>query len=478
MTRLNPIRFRLSVKRCRAVLCAVILCVAGHAAAFAVERPNVLFIVADDLPNRLGCYGNSIVQSPNIDRLAERGVRFERAYCQYPLCNPSRASFLTGRRPTTTDVTENRTHFRRALPDVVTLPQLFRRNGYFVARAGKIFHYGVPGGIGTSGFDDPPSWQQVINPKGRDCLQNDRLINYTPDFHLGIALAYLSDDGDDDEHTDSMVATEVIQLMEENVDRPFFIAAGFYRPHVPSVAPHQYFDLYPLDNIGLPEQPPAERHPVPEAAFDVHPPSYGLERDKLRRFTRAFLATITFMDRQAGRLINALDRLNLAERTIIVFLSDHGWLLGEHGGQWQKRSLFEESARVPLIIYAPGAAGNGRVCQRTVELIDLFPTLAELCDLPQPSGLEGASLQPLLNDPDHEWARAAITEVVRRKNRRLRDGISGRSVRTARYRYTEWDRGSAGVELYDHDSDPHEWHNLANDPHFEQVISRLKPLLR
>ena len=289
---------------------------------------NVLFIASDDLTSRLGCYGDPIVHSPNIDRLAEKGVRFERAYCQYPLCNPSRASFMTGRRPGTTDVTENSTHFRESLPDVVTLPQLFQAHDYFVARSGKIFHYGVPGGIGTSGFDDDPSWQETANPKGRDRLSHDRIINYTPDMHLGIALAYLKDEGDDSEQTDGMVATEAIRMMEENKDRPFFIASGFFRPHVPSVATEKYFDLYDLEDVQLPETPPSNRPALPKPSYDYWEPNYGLDSVKLRTFTLAYLATISFMDAQVGRLLDALDRLDLTDNTIVVFYSDHGWLLG------------------------------------------------------------------------------------------------------------------------------------------------------
>ena len=450
--------------------------VCGLAPLKADGHRNVLLIVSDDLTSRLGCYGYSLVDSAHLDRLAQQGVRFERAYCQYPLCNPSRASFMTGRRPRTTGVTENKTHFRAALPDVTTLPQLFQKHGYFTARAGKIFHYGVPSQIGTSGFDDPPSWQTVRNPKGRDRIHQDQVINLTPQFSLGIALGYLADDGHDADQTDAMVATEAIRLMAENKDRPFFIAAGFFRPHVPSVAPKRYFDLYDLNDVELPQLPPDDRPAFPPAAHDYFPPHYGLEPEKLRIFTRAYLATISFMDAQVGRLIEALDQLNLADTTIVVFLSDHGWLLGEHGGQWQKRSLFEESARVPLIIYAPNAKGNGMACPRTVELVDLFPTLSEWCDLPRPSGLEGTSLVPLLEHPDRPWSKPAITEVVRRKNRSIRHGIHGRSVRTERYRYTEWDHGTKGTELYDHHHDPNEWFNLAADPNFKETITRLRTL--
>lgn len=385
---------------------------------------------------------------------------------------------MTGRRPATTGVTENRTHFRNALPDVITLPQLFQNNGYHVARTGKIFHYGVPGQIGTSGFDDPPSWNEVANPKGRDRIFENRIKNITPQFNLGIALAYLEDERDEFEQTDAMVATEAIRFMEENKERPFFIATGFFRPHVPSVAPSQYFDRYKFEDIHLPETPPVDRPSFPSVAHDYFEPNYSLQSNELRTFTRAYLATISFMDAQVGRLLEALDRLKLSEKTIVVFFSDHGWLLGEHGGQWQKRSLYEESARVPLIIYAPGQGGNGATCYRTVELIDLFPTLAELCDLAIPNGVEGTSLKVLLEEPAGNWNKPAITDLVRRKDRSIQAGINGRSVRTERYRYTEWDEGKQGIELYDTYSDPNEWYNLAEEPRYKDTIKHLAALLR
>lgn len=437
------------------------------------SRLNVLFIAADDLNNCLGCYGDPVVQSPNIDRLAASGVRFDRAYCQFPLCNPSRASLMTGLRPDTTRVHDNGVHFRQNRPEVVTLPQLFRQNGYFTARVGKIYHYGVPGQIGTSGLDDPPSWQQVVNPRGRDKDDEDQLTNYTPDRGLGSALAWLAAEGTDDEQTDGIVAAETIRLLEQNAGRPFFIAAGFYRPHVPSIAPARYFDLYPLDLITLPQEPADHLANVPLAAFHVRPPNYGLEAEPLRRFKRAYISTITFMDAQVGRLLDTLDRLRLRDRTVVVLFGDHGWLLGQHG-QWQKTSLFEESARAPLIVSAPRVKGNGVACPSPVEFVDIYPTLADLCGLSAPADLEGASLRPLLDDPAAPWDRPAYTQVTRRDGRR---SFAGRSVRTQRWRYVEWDEGRLGMQLYDHDHDPHEYHNLADDPAHAATVAELKRLL-
>jgi len=438
----------------------------------APRRPNVLFISADDLNNDLGTYGHPMVQSPNLDRLAARGTRFDRAYNQFPLCSPSRTSLMTGLRPDRTRIFDLQTHFRETVPDVVTLPQLFKKNGYFAARVGKIYHYGVPGQIGTPGLDDPASWDVALNPIGRDKDREETITNVTPTRQLGSALSWRIDPGTDEEQTDGKVATEAIRLLEQNRDRPFFLAVGFYRPHTPYVAPKKYFDMYPLERIAAPADPTADLKDIPEAALFTKPANWGLGADQLRRSIQAYYATISFMDAQVGRVLDALDRLGLAENTIVVFWSDHGYHLGQHG-QWMKQSLFEGSARSPLIITAPGQRA-GQATSRIVEFLDIYPTLADLAGLPAPRHLEGRSLRPLMRSPRAAWPHAAYTQVRRGSGE---GAFTGRSVRTDRWRYTEWDDGKKGVELYDHAKDPGEITNLATDPAHAKTVAELKRLL-
>jgi iduronate 2-sulfatase len=441
-----------------AILLLPITAVAQDAAP---KKLNVLMLCADDLNNALGCYGHPLVKSPNLDRLALRGVRFDRAYCQFPLCSPSRVSLMTGLRPDTTKIYNLQTDFRKkTLPDVVTLSQMFRNNGYFAARVGKIYHYGVPGQIGTDGLDDPLSWDVHVNPKGRDKAEENLLSRPQGKRALGAALAWLATDGTDEEQTDGIGATEAIKLLEQNKDKPFFLAVGFFRPHCPYIAPKKYFDLYPPEKISLPVDPKDDLADVPAIAPWTKPPNWNLKEDDLRRATQAYFATITFMDAQVGRVLDALDRLGLADKTIVLFWSDHGYLLGEHG-QWMKQSLFEESARVPLIISAPAFKSSaGKGSPRVVELLDLYPTLADLAGLKPPHAMHGESLVPLLKDPAGKWDKPALTQTTRTQNKKQ---IQGYSLRTERYRYTEWgENGQAGVELYDHETDPREHTNLAN----------------
>ena len=445
-------------------------------------KPNVLFIAVDDLTAALGCYGNVIAKTPNIDRLAATGVRFDRAYNQLPLCNPTRASIMTGLRPDQIKVYDLDRHFRDEVPDVETLPQAFQNAGYFAARVGKIYHYNVPASIGTDGFDDPPSWNRRVNPKGRDKAEESKIFNAEPHRKISAALSWLAADGKDTEQTDGMIATEGIKMMEEFKDRSFFLAVGFFRPHTPYVAPKKYFDMYPLQQMRLPWSPPNDRDDIPVAAFahNCPVPHYNLTEPLLLQATQAYYACVSFVDAQVGRMLDALDRLELADNTIVVFWSDHGYHLGEHNGVWQKRTLFEQCARTPLIIRAPKATGNGQASPRIVEFVDVYPTLASLAGIAAPHPLAGRDLTPLLNDPIAKWDGLAITQVLRPADDRLETQVMGCSIRTHRWRYTEWAEGEAGVELYDHHTDPMEFHNLAIDPDDEAtaVMKRLRPKLR
>lgn len=437
------------------------------------RKPNVLFIAIDDLNTRLGCYGFDRISSPHIDKLASEGVRFDRAYCQYPSCGPSRTSVLTGLRPQTSGMINNRMSFRELVPDAVTLPQLFRSKGYYVARVGKIFHQRVPLDIGENGADDPTSWEEVVNPLGRDKDEEDLLTIYTPQLSIADSMSFLKAEGEDSEQTDGIVADEAIRLLEKHRDRPFFIAAGFYRPHLPYIAPRSYFDRYDIETTPLPEIPPNYRESVPAAALSSTPtwPNFGTTELEARESILAYDACVSFVDAQVGRLLEAVDRLGLRENTIVVLWGDHGYHLGEHG-LWRKNSLYEESARAPLIFRVPGIEPRQHDCPRIVEFLDIYPTLADLAGLESPEVLEGVSLRELLADPASEWDRPAFIQT------KFVD-TPGYSIRTDRWRYVEWgEQGNQGIELYDQISDPKEMNNLAGSEEHFLIIERLREQVR
>ncbi|MGI9243029.1 MAG: sulfatase [Verrucomicrobiales bacterium] len=451
--------------------------------AFAAgERFNVLFIAADDMNCDLGVYGHEKVKTPNLDRLAKMGVRFDNAYCQQPLCGPSRASLMTGMRPDTLDMHTLKHELRKKNPDVVTLGQLFKDNGYFSYRAGKIYHYGNPSMIGTDANDDPATWSERDNPAGIDKTREGEIANYGPNKGLGISMAWWDPVSEDGEHTDGMVASHAIEQIKKHRDEPFFIAAGFFNPHCPYVAPKRYFDLYPLEDIDLPDLAEAKRdlEDVPPMAYmrdSKNWPYYfkGISREQARRCKQAYYACNSFVDAQVGRLLDALEAEDLLDKTIIVFWSDHGYFLGEKG-LWYKRKAFELSARMPMLVAAPGMA-KGRSSTKPVELLDLYPTLADLCGLTAPAGLEGESLRPLLKNPNSPaWTKPAVTQVWHKRD------SWGYSIRTERWRYTEWLEGAAGRELYDHRRDAGEVTNLADLPEHAELVAelsaRLKPFVK
>ena len=444
----------------------------GSPAGGPPDRPNVLLICADDLTS---CLDEPGVVTPNLDRLRRRAVTFKHAYCQYPLCNPSRSSMLSGLRPDTTGIYGNATPIRQAVPDVVTLPQLFKKHGWFSARAGKVYHYGNPGDIGTSSLDDPQSWNRVINPAGRDKAEEGLIVNYTPKRGLGSSLSVLEAEGTDLEHTDGLVAVGAVALMtehlEENPGEPFFIAAGFYRPHCPYVAPAPHFEPYPKGSVTV---PPFDGQPagMPDAArAQVRPyPWFGVTKPQADDSKRAYLASVTFLDANVGRLLDALDDAGQTGNTVVVFWSDHGYHLGDKG-LFKKQSLYENAAAAPFVVAVPGMTDAGGTCERVVEFVDLYPTLADLAGLEAPDRLEGVSLVPLLRDPDAERDRPAFTQTRRGK----KDGGMGYSVRTDRWRLTRW--GDGATELYDHAADPDETRNLADAPEHAEAAERLAGLL-
>ena len=441
------------------------------------DRPNVLLICADDLAPVLDDPG---VVTPHLDRLRKRAVTFERAYCQYPLCNPSRSSMLSGLRPDATGIYGNATRVREAVPGVVTLPQLFRDNGYFTARVGKVYHYGNPGDIGTDALDDPESWDRVVNPAGRDKAEEGLLTDYTPGRGAGSSLNLMAADGTDLEQTDGLVALGAIALMTETLaadpDRPWFVAAGFFRPHCPYVAPRPHWEPYPEGEFGVPtfDGRPANV-PAIAAQFTRPYPWFGVTKPQADHARRAYLASVTFLDANVGRLLDALDAAGQTENTVVVFWSDHGYHLGEKG-LWMKQSLYEQSAKAPLAIAVPGVTDRdgdaGGTCERVVEFVDLYPTLADLAGLDAPDRLDGVSLAPLLNDPTAPHDRPAFTQTARRANG---ERGMGYSVRTDRWRFTRWPDGSE--ELYNHDADPGETFNLADDSNHAATADRLADLL-
>jgi len=453
-----------------------ILCILSSCQPSDEEKLNVLFIAVDDLTSTIASYGDPIAITPNFDRLADMGVQFNNAYCQLPLCNPSRASLMTGLRPDTIKVYDLDAHFRDAVPDVTTLPQLFKNNGYWVGRVGKLYHYNVPAAIGTNGHDDPPSWHEVFNPKGRDKSDEHLVINAEPHRKISAALSWLRAEGADEEQTDGMIATVAIEQIEKHKDEPFFLGVGFFRPHTPYIAPRKYFDFYPIESIKMPFAPEDDREDIPYAAFahNCKVPNYGLPDSVCLEAKQAYYATVSFIDAQVGRLLDALEANKLMDKTIIVLLSDHGYHLGEHQGIWQKRCLFEESASAPLYIYHPKAKGNGIKSNEIVEFIDIYPTIAKAAGFEPPDGQPGKDLYPLLNNPEQAWKGVAFTQVLRPSNGRQ---VMGRGVRTDLWRFTDWNEGEDGMELYDHTNDRFEFNNLAADPQYSDVVSELKLLL-
>lgn len=443
-------------------------------AAAEARRPNVVLLMADDLAATLGCYGHPQAKTPNLDRFAAGGLLCERAYCQFPHCNPSRSSLLSGWRPNVTRVTNNEDNLYVNHPNVMTLPHWFRENGYATARCGKIFHLGVPSGLES--MDDPKAWDFGTPFKNEAPFPPNRESAVKVTVGKKAGFPWKETLGGDALPVDGVFARTAVEWLEKrDATKPFFLAVGFHRPHLPLVAPAEYFDLYPLESITLPEAPADDEADIPAPARNGAVPGYANDAnpEQRRAAIRGYLACVSYVDAQAGYVLDALDRLQLADDTIVIFTSDHGWHLGEHG-LWHKRSLFEESARVPFILRVPGMQTAGKKTASLVELLDVYPTLCDLCGVPPRDDVQGRALRPLLTDATATIHDAAFTEARRGPQAEF----WGRSVRTPRWRFTEWNEGRDGEELYDHDADPHEYVNLAADAKQAAVVSELRQLLR
>ena len=513
----------------------ILLLVAALAGSLAA-KPNVLFIAVDDLRPELGTYGANYIKSPNIDRLARQGVRFDRAYVQYAICGPSRATTLTGLRPGTLKIEHIDTFFRNTVPDVVTLPQLFKEHGYTTGYVGKVFHPGQT--------DDAISWSRRFQPEGageggyqlpasREIVRKRReaaITKYGKDAYLGGVTsgpAWESADAPDNAYADGKSTDNAIAALRELKGEPFFLGVGFHKPHLPFVAPKKYFDLYDPTTLPLtdtPEPPLGAPSLALHSSFELRsrtgvPTEGPIDAETSRKLIHAYAACVSFIDAQVGRLLAELDALGLRENTIVVLWGDHGWHLGEYG-IWGKATNYEIATRIPLIISAPGLAGNGRAAVAVVESVDIYPTLCALAGLPAPTALAGQSLVPILKDPTthgkdfafsefpapalREWAARPLPPAMRQMffgpliakaeaklaqefgarydRKTFEDEVKGYSVRTQEFRYTRWiDRRNPAAaplaeELYDHRTTLRETVNISNDPQFaaqREVLARL-----
>ncbi len=501
-------------------LTLILSCLTPSGAAakeFAKPRMNVLFIAVDDLRPELGCYGFSQIKSPNIDELANKGLRFERAYCQYALCNPSRSSLLTGLRPETIQIYELEVFVRTHMPDVVTLPQLFKQNGYESRSIGKIFH------VTNGNHEDDISWsthdwqspkddqpqakarkpaakpalapgedfdlnaQATVQPKVKQqasagrTKSGRRKVGAEPYEPRADMLPYESPDVADNALLDGQIADKAVSVMNEIKDKPFFLAVGFHKPHMPWVAPKRFWDMYRDDDIHLAEY---QQLPAGAPAFASNEagefrsykgvPKEGPIRESMQReAVHSYYACISYTDTEIGRVLAELDRLGLRRNTVIILWGDHGYQLGEHG-TWNKRTNWEVAARVPLIISVPGQQHAGEKTSALVELLDMYPTLTQLCQLDPPAGLEGRSFVPLLRKPDLKWKNAAFT-TYHKPLPEMGTGF-GRAMRTDRYRFVEWSGAKSMrkvYELYDEQADPLEKTNIADLPENAGLVAKL-----
>jgi len=460
------------------------------------SRPNVLFIAVDDLRPELGCYGNTAIISPNIDRLASQGMRFDRAYCQQPICMASRASLMTGYRPDHANI-YSCDSVKSLIPDARTINKHFERNGYEIWATGKIYHHGEDreAQFGDRHVNPEGQWQ------GRGYLAEEsirQMRSYAKIYDKirggnsnGRGPAFESPDVPDNAYGDGArtdLAIEKLQKLQ-NAEKPFFMAVGYSKPHLPFNAPKKYWDMYSHEDIELADNPF-----LPRGATEFTPYQfgelrnyYGIPKDNKvlpdylsRQLKHGYYACVTYIDTQIGRLLDELDRLKMRDNTVIVLWGDHGWKLGEHG-MWCKHTTFELDCRVPMIFSVPGMKHAGEGTQAMAEFVDIYPTLCQLCGLERPNHLQGDSLEPVLNNPQIQWHEAAYTVWPKRNRRNPEKVIMGYTIASGQYRYTEWTRRKTGQvlarELYDHAVDPAENHNIAEAPAMRATVERLSKIL-
>ena len=423
---------------------------------------NVLFIVVDDLTTTLSCYAHPVVKTPNIDKLANIGIKFNNAYCNFAVCNPSRSSFLSGLKPETTTILDNRKSFQSVLSNRVTLPALFKQNGYYTMSLGKIFH------SGKEDHNDLKAWDEIYSYKATEIGKTGENRNMT-----GGELKWCrwqAAKGDDEDQPDGQIAQKAVEFISEKREQPFFLAIGFHKPHDPFIAPKKYFDMYPLEECDPPVLPegwkPPYKHTLPGATTIFNK---FIDQDK-REFLRSYYACTSFMDAQVGKLMDALKETGQLENTLIVFFGDHGYHLGEHNW-WNKVTIFEKGTNAPFIMAGQAVGKKGVNSDAMFEFIDIYPTLANMFQLKNiPEDLEGKSFAAVVNDPSKPF-RTEVRAVIRRGE------MLGRMVKNSKWRYIEWDNGKKGRELYDQKNDPVEYYNLAESPKYLSVVSEMRKLL-
>ena len=440
----------------------------------APARPNVLFIAIDDLRPELSCYGDTLVKSPNIDRLAASGLLFERAYCQQAVCSPSRTSLLTGLRPDSTHVYDLTTHFRTTVPDVVTLPQHFKNNGYVTAWWGKLFHANLLDPISWTRQGqqmEPANWRAYVTEANKEIADRNK----------GAGPAFERADVPDNAYPDGKIAEKAIETLREIKNKPFFLAVGFYKPHLPFTAPKKYWDLYQRSDFKIPaRQTPPDNAPALASTgwgelrnYADIPAKGPLADEQARNLIHGYHACVSYTDAQIGKVLDELKRLGLEKNTIVVLWGDHGWKLGDYG-QWCKHTNFEIDTRVPLMVRVPGMKTAGQKTKALVELVDLYPFLCDAANLPKPAHLQGTSFAPLLSKPNRSWNETTLSQYPRGND------IMGYSLRTDRYRFTRWLKSDGTVvatELYDLQKDPNSTMNVAAEGDYKAEIPKLEAQL-